>query len=198
MRHLDDPSSGVESESLLGVDPGVRGYEGVPGAVALPVEEQSHVHSGIAGLDEGIVISDGARILDCLGFDEPPDDVRGGKIADGGVVFGLAHLNHDNEIAPEVAAVDEPEHFGAGEPAVAKKIVEADALRDALRIILIAFAILLSVISAFLMPTFSSTARSFVYCAAFCFLVKPCGLSTFLPASACMVPSSINWVFPSA
>lgn len=197
MRHLDDPSSGVEPEGLLGVDPGVRGYEGVPGAVALPVEEQNHVHSGIAGLDGGIVVSDGARILDCLGFDEPPDDVRSGKIADGGVVFGLAHLNHANEIALEVAAVDEPEQFGAGEPAVNKKIVEADAFRDgpayhpdcvrnlALRrlglpyVHFLIHGAILCVLRRLLLPC------------------KALRSVHVLAGLACIVPSSISWVLPS-
>ena len=35
--------------------------------------------------------------------------VRGAKITDSGIIFGLSHLNHTEEVAPEVPAVDEPE-----------------------------------------------------------------------------------------
>ncbi len=130
MSHLYNPSSGVKFESFSGIDARICGYEGVPGAIALPVVEQHHVHSGIAGLDGCVMVSDGTGILDSLGFHKLIDDVRGGKLADGTVVFGLSHLDHTDEIALEVTAVDELEQFRAGEPTVNKEIVEADALHD--------------------------------------------------------------------
>ena len=130
MSHLDNPSSGVKFEGLLGIDARICGYQGIPIAITFPVEEQHHIHSGIAGLDGGIVVSDGARILDRLGFHELLDDVRSGKAAERGALFGLTHFDHTNEVALEVAAVDELKQFSTGEPAINKKIVEADALHD--------------------------------------------------------------------
>lgn len=130
MSHFNDPSSGVKPEGLFGVNARICGYHGVPGAFPSPVEEQPYIHPCISGVDGGVVVSDGACILDGLELHEFPDDVRSGKLAYAGVIFGLSHLDHTDEVALEVTAVDELEQFRAGEPAVNEEIVETDAFHD--------------------------------------------------------------------
>lgn len=51
MSHLDNLSSGVKFEGLLGIDARICGYQSIPRAITFPVEEQHHVHFGIAGLE---------------------------------------------------------------------------------------------------------------------------------------------------
>lgn len=65
-----------------------------------------------------------------LGPLKPFDDVRSTEVAQSGLVLGLAHLDHPDEVAFEVTAVDELEQFCAGEPAVDQKIIESDSLND--------------------------------------------------------------------
>ena len=107
MSHLNNPSSGVKPEGFLGVNTRICGYQCIPGAVTLSEEEQHHIHSGIAGFDGGIMVSDGGRILDGFELYELLDDVRGGKTSDVGAVFGFTHLDHSDEVALEMTAVEE-------------------------------------------------------------------------------------------
>ena len=81
MSHFDTPSSGIKFESPLGVNAHIRRDEGVPGTVALLVEEELDIHSGILGLDGGAGVANGAVSLGGLGFLEPFDDVPGTEVA---------------------------------------------------------------------------------------------------------------------
>lgn len=130
MSHFDTPSSGIKFESPLGVNAHIRRDEGVPGTVALLVEEELDIHSGILGLDGGAGVANGAVSLGGLGFLEPFDDVPGTEVAQSRLIFGLAHLDHPDEVALEVPAVDELEQFSTREPAVNQQVVKADTLDD--------------------------------------------------------------------
>ncbi len=77
----------------------------------LLVEEELDIHSGILGLDGGAGVANGAVSLGGLGFLEPFDDVPGTEVAQSRLIFGLAHLDHPDEVALEVPAVDELEQF---------------------------------------------------------------------------------------
>ena len=130
MSHFYNPSSGVKSEGFLGVDVRICGYQGIPRTMPPPIEKQHYIQSSVGGLDGGVMVSDGSCIFDGLGLHEFVDDVMSGKSTDSGVVFGHTHLGHIDEIALEMAAVDEPEQFRTGVPAVNKKVVKANAFRD--------------------------------------------------------------------
>ena len=56
------------AKSHLGINAHIRGDEGVPGAVALLVEEELNIHPGILGLDGGAGVANGAVPLGGLGF----------------------------------------------------------------------------------------------------------------------------------
>ena len=50
MSHFDTPSSGIQFKGPFGIYSHVRRDEGVPGSVALLVEEELDIHPGIPGL----------------------------------------------------------------------------------------------------------------------------------------------------
>ena len=68
MSHFDTPSSGIKFKSLLGVNVHIRRDKGVPGAVALLVEEELNIYAGILGPDRGAGIAKGTVPLVALAF----------------------------------------------------------------------------------------------------------------------------------
>ena len=117
-------------KSLLGVNAHIRRDEGISGTAALLVEEELDIHTGIFGLDGGAGVANGAVSLGGLSFLEPLDDVRGAQVAQGGLVLGLPHLNHTDEMTLEVTTMDELEQFCTGEPAIDQQVFETDSLHD--------------------------------------------------------------------
>ena len=107
MSHLDTPSSGIKFKSLLGVNVHIRRDKGVPGAVALLVEEELNIYAGILGPDRGAGIAKGTVPIGGLGLLKPLYDVRCTEIAQSGFVLGLAHLDHPEQVALEVPAVND-------------------------------------------------------------------------------------------
>lgn len=130
MSHFDTPSSGIKFKSPLGVNAHIRRDEGVSGAVAFLVEEDLDVHPGIPGLNGGAGVANGAVPLGGLGLLKPLDDVRRTVIPQSRLIFCFPHLDHPDDMALEVAAVDEPEQFRTGEPTVHQQIVETKTLHD--------------------------------------------------------------------
>ena len=92
MSHFDTPSSGIKFKSLLGVNVHIRRDKGVPGAVALLVEEELNIYAGILGPDRGAGIAKGTVPLGGLGLLKPLYDVRCTEIAQSGFVLGLAQF----------------------------------------------------------------------------------------------------------
>lgn len=133
MGHFNTPPSSVKFKGLVGVNAHVRSNEGVPGAIALLVEEELDVHTGIPGLDGCGLISDGPVAFGLPGLFEFGDDIWRGEVAQGCPVLGPTHLlDHPDDMALEVAAVDELKEFRAGEPAVNQQVVEPGTFQNSL------------------------------------------------------------------
>lgn len=132
MGNSNPPPSGVKFKGPVGVNAHVRSNEGVPGAIALLVEEEPDIHTGISGLDGRGLISDGPVAFGLPGFLEFGDDIWRGEVAQGCPVLGPTHLNHPDDMALEVAAVDELKEFRAGEPAVNQQVVEPGTFQNSL------------------------------------------------------------------
>ena len=131
MSHFDTPSSGIPFKGLVGINAHVRGDEGIPGTVPLPVEEELDVHTGILGLNGSGLVTDGTVTPGLLGLIQLGNDIRRREVAQGGFIFGSAHFDHPYEVALEVVAVDELEEFRAGEPTVDQQIIKPQAFQDA-------------------------------------------------------------------
>ena len=130
MGHFNTPPSSVKFKGLVGVNAHVRSNEGVPGAIALLVEEELYIPAGISCLDGGAGVANGSVPLCSLGLLKPFDDVRSTEVAQGGLVLGLAHLDHSDDVALEVPAMDEQEQLCTREPAVNQQVAKAEALND--------------------------------------------------------------------
>ena len=88
MSHFDTPSSGIQFKGPFGIYSHVRRDEGVPGSVALLVEEELDIHPGIPGLDGGAGVANGAVPLGGLCFLKTLDDIRCTEVAQCRLVFG--------------------------------------------------------------------------------------------------------------
>ena len=130
MSHFDTPSSGIQFKGPFGIYSHVRRDESVPGSVALLVEEELDIHPGIPGLDGGAGVAIGAVPLGGICFLKTLDDIRCTEVAQCRLVFGLSHLDHPDDVALDVAAVDEPKQFRTREPAVHQQVVEAESLHN--------------------------------------------------------------------
>lgn len=130
MSHFDTPSSDIKFKSPFGINAHIRRDEGVPGAVALLVEEELDIHACVFCLDGGTGVANGTVSLGSFGLLKPLDDVRGTEVAQGSLVLGFAHLDHPDEVALEATAIDELEQFCAREPAVNQQVVKPDTFND--------------------------------------------------------------------
>ena len=128
MSHLDTPSSGIKFKRPVGINVHIRSDEDIPGTVAFPEEKEFYVQAGESGLDRSGLVPDGAVTFDLLGLLQLGNDVRCGDVAQSGFILGLAHLNHPDDVALEVTAVNEPEELRTREPAVNQQIIKPQAL----------------------------------------------------------------------
>ena len=124
MRHFYAPTHRVEPECLSGVEFQVRGQERIPWALPFLVEKQAYPDAGVGGIQLCVVVACGAAVFHIPVCAQPLDYVRGVGDAEFGLVFGIVHFSHSEEMAFYVPAVYELHYLGAGEPAIYEEVVE--------------------------------------------------------------------------
>ena len=197
MGHFNTPPSGVKFKGPVGVNAHVRSNGSVPGAITLLVEEEPDVHTGIPGLDGCGLMSDGPVAFGLPGLFGFGDYIWRGEVAQGCPVLGPTHLDHSDDVALEVPAMDELEQLCTRELAVNQQVVEPDAFQNS-------HSEHLDGVGGFGLEHFRLAGINlFVLTASLAILGgllllgKPCGLLVSFPVSACMVASTISCVLPS-
>ena len=128
------PSLGVDPVCLEEVQSGVRGDESAPlPMLGAPYEEHPAADSGELDISRYVPAPEFAAILLRVLLVEVPDECRGGEVIFVEVVLGLAllaNLDAAEIVALDTAGVHKAYDLLACEPAVRKKILEADTLPD--------------------------------------------------------------------
>ena len=123
---LQGPAHGVDPVGLEESDLAVRGDESVPFAPLVPLAEEQPYAAARKGRVNGDVVASQAAAVAAplLGFVEEGDELVGGVLLPVICVLRLAHLDHTEIVASDMAGGDEPDDLGAGEPAVGQHVVE--------------------------------------------------------------------------
>ena len=129
--HLSSPAGSVRPVCFEKTEREIRCEQSIPMPIPASLREEQahggtcklHIDGAVGALQCPIVLGE-ALLLELL------DDLVGCQVAPLGVVFGLAQLDHTNQMALDVSAGNEFHKVCTGKPAVNEQIVESDAALD--------------------------------------------------------------------
>ena len=129
--HFGCPASGIGAVCLEEAEREVRGEQSVPLSFSPTLrEEQADGGSCKLHIDGAVGTPECPVVLGEPLFLKLGNNLIGCQVAPPGVVLGLAHLDHAQQMALDVAAGNQAHETGIGKPTVHQQIVEADAALD--------------------------------------------------------------------